>query len=115
MYLGAAPITLNATGGASGNPVTFIINSGYGSLSGPNNSVLTVTGTGTLVVSANQAGNADYSPAPEVTRSITVLLSATLTSPGRPGPVLRSAISCWAAMGWGPATSITRDIHCTDP
>jgi sugar lactone lactonase YvrE len=103
MYLGAAPITLNATGGASGNPVTFIINSGYGSLSGPNNSVLTVTGTGTLVVSANQAGNADYSPAPEVTRSITVLLSATLTSPA-PGSTLAGSR---ATFTWEAGTGVT--------
>jgi hypothetical protein len=67
-----APITLSATGGASGNPVTFSIVSGPGSLSGANNSTLTVTGTGTIVVAANQLGNTDYSAAPQVTQSIVV-------------------------------------------
>jgi hypothetical protein len=67
-----SPITLSATGGASGNPVTFSIVSGPGSLSGANNSILTVTGTGTIVVAANQLGNTDYSAAPQVTQSIVV-------------------------------------------
>ena len=33
---------------------------------------LTITGAGTVVVAANQAGNANYAAAPQVTRSITV-------------------------------------------
>ena len=66
---GAAPITLSATGGASGNPVVFSIVSGPGSVSG---STLTVTGAGTVVVAANQAGNIDYALAAQVTQSVVV-------------------------------------------
>ena len=66
---GVGAITLSATGGASGNPVTFSVLSGPGSVSG---SQLTITGAGTVVVAANQAGNANYSAAAQVTRSITV-------------------------------------------
>jgi len=69
---GVSPITLSATGGASGNPVTFSIVSGPGTLSGVNNSTLTVTGTGTIVIAANQAGNSTYTAAPQVTGSIVV-------------------------------------------
>jgi hypothetical protein len=71
---GAAPITLSATGGISGNPVTFSITSGsgFGSLSGTNNSMLTITGAGTITIAANQAGNTDYSAATAVTASIVV-------------------------------------------
>ena len=69
---GASPITLTATGGASGNPVIFSIVSGPGTLSGTNNSTLTVTGAGTIVIAANQAGNASYSAATQVTASIVV-------------------------------------------
>jgi hypothetical protein len=72
---GVAPITLSATGGASGNPVTFSIVSGPGTLSGANNSILTVTGAGTIVVAANQAGTSgalNYSAAAQVTQSIVV-------------------------------------------
>ena len=79
---GVAPITLSATGGSSGNPVTFSIVSGgsYGSLSGANNSVLTITGAGTVVVAANQAGNSNYLAAPAVQQSIVVnTASQTIT------------------------------------
>ena len=80
---GVPPITLSATGGASGNPVVFSIVSGPGTVSGPNGATLTITGVGTVVVAANQAGNADYTAAPQVTQTIVVNPSpaATLTSP----------------------------------
>ena len=71
-YASGLQITLSATGGASGNSVVFSIDessTATGSISG---STLTVTSTGTLVIDANQAGNADYSSAPQVQRSITV-------------------------------------------
>jgi len=73
---GVSPITLTATGGASGNPVTFTYVSGPGSLSGTNGSVLTVTGVGTIQVQACQAGstppNTNYSAATCVTKFIVV-------------------------------------------
>jgi len=83
VYSGSAPITLSAIGGASGNPVIFSIVSGPGSLSGTNNSVLNVNGWGTIVIAANQSGNASYSAAPQVTQSVTGLYSqaAALRSP----------------------------------
>jgi len=65
-------ITLSATGGASGNPVVFSVVSGPGTVSGTNGSTLTITNAGTVVVAANQAGNTDYSAAPQVTQSIVV-------------------------------------------
>jgi len=95
---GTSPISLSATGGASGNPVTLSIVSGPGSLSGTNNNILTVTGTGTIVIVANQAGNTDYSAAPQVTQSIVVDQLAALTAP-TPGSILTgsSAIFQWTA------------------
>ncbi|MSM39796.1 MAG: hypothetical protein GJT30_09295 [Geobacter sp.] len=72
---GDGPITLSATGGASGNPVTFAVTSGPGSLSG---TILTITGAGTIVVTASQAGSADYFAAADVVRSI-VVAKATAT------------------------------------
>jgi hypothetical protein len=68
--LGAAPVPLTATGGGSGNPVTFRVLSGPGTLSG---NTLTVTGVGGVVIEADQAGNATYSPAAPVQRTLTVL------------------------------------------
>jgi hypothetical protein len=74
---GVAPIVLAATGGASGNPVIFSIVSGPGTLSG---STLTITGTGTVVIAANQAGNANYVAAPQVTQPVVVNAAAQTIS-----------------------------------
>jgi len=63
------PITLTAAPGASGKPVTFSVLSGPGTVSG---SILTLTGSGTIVVAADEAANTNYSAAPEVTHSIVV-------------------------------------------
>ncbi len=76
---GDVPIDLAtfATGTASGNPVTFAVTSGPGSLAG---TTLTITGAGTVVVTASQAASADYTAAADVPRSITVgKATATVT------------------------------------
>ena len=75
---GTAPMLLSATGGASGNPVTFLIVSGPGSLNG---NTLVITGVGTITISANQAGNSNYSAATQVMQSIVVTpVALTLTA-----------------------------------
>jgi hypothetical protein len=65
--------TLHATGGGSGNPITFRVDSSSGtgvcSVSG---STVTYLAKGTCVLDANQAGNAVYDAAPQVTQSVTV-------------------------------------------
>ena len=66
---GSAPIALSATGGTSGNPIIFTVLSGPGSLSG---NTLNLNGAGLVVVAANQAGNANYQAATQVTQSIVV-------------------------------------------
>ncbi len=65
--------TLTATGGGSGNPVVFTVDPSSGT------GVCTVSGTtisyqaaGSCVIDANQAGNTSYTPAPQVTQTITV-------------------------------------------
>ncbi len=65
---GVSPITLSATA-TSGLTVVFSVLSGPGSING---SQLTVTGAGTIQIAANQAGNTNYSAAPQVTQSIVV-------------------------------------------
>jgi hypothetical protein len=79
---GVSPISLNATA-SSGLAVTFSVSSGPCTVSG---STLTVTGAGTCVVAANQAGNSDYSAAAQVTQSVTVnqaALTVTANSASR--------------------------------
>lgn len=71
-------VILSATGGASGNPVTFAVTSGPGVIT--NGTTLNFTTSGTVEVTASQAGNADYLAATPVTRSIVVTkATATLT------------------------------------
>jgi len=73
---GTLQFNLVATGGASGQPVTFSIVRGQGTLSGPNNSVLTVPNFGSTVIAANQAGKlvgtTYYAPAPQVVQTAVV-------------------------------------------
>jgi hypothetical protein len=79
------PIQLSATGGATGNPVIFSIVRGQGTLSGANNSVLTVTGIGSTEIAANQAGGyvngIYYAPAKQVTQIAVVDPIATVATP----------------------------------
>ncbi|MEK0449890.1 MAG: hypothetical protein RL088_2158 [Verrucomicrobiota bacterium] len=66
-------VTLSATGSGSGNPVTFSLISGPGSLTGNS---LTFTGVGTVVVRASQAGNVNYLAAPDVDASTDVVVNS---------------------------------------
>ena len=75
-YASGLTIPLVATGGASGNSVTFSIDgssTGAGSING---STLNVTGVGTFVIDANQAGNSTYSAATQVQKSVVVTQAA---------------------------------------
>ncbi len=65
---GVKPITLSATAG-SGLPVQFAVVSGPGSING---NKLTITGAGSVVIEADQAGNAVYAPAVPVQRTLVV-------------------------------------------
>jgi len=67
---GDGPITLSGTGGGSGNPVTFSV-TGPASL-GTDGVTLKITGAGTVIVTASQAGDGNYNPAPSVERSFNV-------------------------------------------
>ncbi|HSC50007.1 MAG TPA: carboxypeptidase-like regulatory domain-containing protein [Gaiellaceae bacterium] len=59
-----------ATGGASGNAVTF---SSSGACANTGASFTMTSGTGTCSVSYDQAGSANYNPAPQLTESVTAL------------------------------------------
>lgn len=62
--------TLSATGGASGNPVVFAsATAGVCTVAG---STVSVLGAGTCTLTANQAGNAIYAAAPQVTANVLV-------------------------------------------
>lgn len=66
-----APFTLVATGGSSGNPVTFTSsNSLVATVIG---NLVTIVGIGTTNITASQIGNTNYSAASNVVRSLTVV------------------------------------------
>jgi hypothetical protein len=69
---GDPAFTVSATGGGSGNPVTFSIVSGPATATGTNGSTITLTGAGSVTIRASQEGNANYNPAQSVDRSFQV-------------------------------------------
>jgi hypothetical protein len=98
--------TLSATGGASGNPIVFSVDSlsgaGVCSVSGTNGSTVNYSSAGTCVVDANQAGNSNYTAAPEVMETITVVggaQSITFTSNPPASPTFGSTYAVSATGG----------------
>ena len=68
--IGDAPFALTATGGISGNPITYTSsNSAVATVSG---STVTIVGTGTSTITADQAGNGATNAAPSVPQTLTV-------------------------------------------
>src|SRR5439155_167053 len=72
-FFGNHDITLSATGGGSGNAVTFVTTTASVCTSGgTNGTTITFTGVGTCTVTASQAGNGNYQAALDVSRSFAV-------------------------------------------
>jgi hypothetical protein len=67
---GIAPFVVTAPTASSSLPVTLSVKSGPAMISA--NYTITLTGVGTVVLAANQVGNAGFNAAPEVTTSFTV-------------------------------------------
>jgi sugar lactone lactonase YvrE len=74
---GAGPFAVTVPTSSSSLPVTLSVKSGPASVNG---NTVTLTGAGTVVLAANQSGNANYNAAPEVTTSFSV------TTPPVPAP-----------------------------
>lgn len=77
---GAADFNVSATGGASGNAVTFAA-TGNCTVSG---STVHITGAGACTIRASQAGNGNYDPAADVSRSFNIAKAesaVTVTAP----------------------------------
>ena len=65
----SAPFAITPPVARSGQPVTVTVLSGSATISGD---TVTLTGSGTVVLAANQGGDADYNAAPQVTTSFVV-------------------------------------------
>ncbi len=66
---GEAPFAVTPPKGSSGLAVTITVQSGPATISG---NKVSVTGVGTVVLAADQTGNADFNAAPEITTSFSV-------------------------------------------
>ena len=133
--VGGPAYTVTATGGASGNPVTFSIDASSTSGCSLSGSTVSFGGpAGTCVIDANQAGNASYSPAAQAQQSFPVgspvavqfvatfplqteagkLVQATLgifTYPTQVPPLPLSAFT--ATIDWGDGNTSTATIENT--
>ena len=84
---GDAPFTVSATGGDSGNPVTFTA-AGQCTISG---NVVTLAAAGSCTITASQAGNANYLSAAPVSQTFTIAPAAPAEGPlVNPGPQINT-------------------------
>jgi hypothetical protein len=121
---GSASFTLNATGGSSGNAVTYALGSGSVgcSLSGTDNatvptaarlwlivSITGVTGVGEkCIIVASQAGNTTYEAATSVTRDFTIAkASQTISFGALSNTTYGAASSTLTATGGGSGNPVT--------
>ena len=75
---GNTPFTVTIPASSSGLPVTLSVLSGPATVSG---NTVTLTGGGTVILAADQAGNENYSAASEVTTTLTVKTASQTISP----------------------------------
>ena len=108
--------TLTATGGGSGNPVVFSVDASSGSgvcnVSGANGATVNYAAAGSCVIDADQAGNASYAAAPQVTATITVgkaSQSISFTS-SPPSPAVSGGSYTSAATGGGSGNPVVFSI-----
>jgi len=106
--LGAGSVTVSATGGGSGNPVLFTSASpGVCTTSGVDGATVMLVAAGTCTLSANQAGNANYSAAAQVQRSFQVTQSAqVITFPQPPDVSLGVGSVAVSATGGGSGNPV---------
>jgi hypothetical protein len=94
--------TATATGGGSGNPVTFTIDSASTPVCSISGATVTFNQPGTCVVDANQAGNAHYQAAAQAQQNITV-----------PGRVLAAQAISFTSQAPSPAVGSTYTATAT--
>jgi serine/threonine protein kinase len=99
--------TLSAAGGGSGNPVVFTSSTtAVCSVSGTDGTTVAYLAQGSCVINANQAGNAKYQPAPQVTQTITISKTAQVISFPPPGPGSVGGSATLSAAGGGSGNPV---------
>jgi hypothetical protein len=111
IVFGSAPVvsvgstgTVLATGGASGNPVTFTSTTvGVCTVAG---SAVTGLAAGTCTIAADQAGNANYNPAPQTAQAFPVNKANQAISFGPAPTVVVGGTGRVSATGGGSGNSV---------
>jgi hypothetical protein len=111
---------VSASGGDSGNPVTFASTTGTCTITG---STVTMLSGGTCTLTADQAGNEDYSPAPQAVLDVLVAAAAQTISFGsipdislELSPVtVEATASSGLPVSLGSTTPITCEVSGTGP
>ena len=123
---GAAPVGItaggtaqvSASGGASSNPVTFTSQTPTVCTSGVTNTFWTIGQTyvnrdvtalaaGTCIIAADQAGDANYNAAPQVTQSLSIGMGTQTIALGPPLRVPAGGTSTYTAVGGGSGNPVT--------
>ncbi len=115
IYSTGKTFTVTATGGGSGNPVTFAsTTTAICTVAGSNVSVLSI---GTCKLTANQAGNASFSAAPQVIANVLISIgSQTISFAALTGKTMGTApfaVSATASSGLAVAFTSTTTPVCT--
>jgi hypothetical protein len=120
--VGGPTYTVTATGGASGNPVTFAIDAASSSVCSIAGSAVSFTAAGTCTIDANQAGNANYTAAPQVQQSFAVAPAPTVAPVLPPvlppvPPIVSTPNSNFSAhvAAVKPTNAITFTLTVSDP
>ncbi|MGI8751555.1 MAG: Ig-like domain repeat protein [Acidimicrobiales bacterium] len=95
--VGGPSYTVTATGGPSGNPVVFT--SGSSAVCSVSGSTVSFLGAGSCVIDANQAGDTNYTAAPQAQQSVAVAKAApqTISFPTPTGVTVGQADSALGA------------------
>jgi sugar lactone lactonase YvrE len=110
---------VSASGGGSGNPVTYTIGSGQCSLADHGDSTATVTFglVGKCIIQADQAGNGSYAAAPAMRQTVFVRFSQeityTSTRPTRATPGSSYLVSATGGSSGNPVTYTVNAGACT--
>ncbi len=111
--VGGATYAVTATGGGSGNAVTFSIDPSAAAVCSIAGSTVSFTAVGTCTVTANQAGSGDYEPAAAVQQSFPVAKgdqAIMFTSAAPSGAKVGGATYGVTATGGGSGAPVTFSI-----
>jgi outer membrane protein OmpA-like peptidoglycan-associated protein len=114
--VGGTTYSVSATGGGSGNAVTYTIDASSSSVCTISAGVVSFIGAGTCTIDANQAGNATYAVATQAQQNFTVAKgSQTITGFSTPPSAapLGGATYSVSATGGGSGNAVTYTIDAS--